>query len=112
MKGVKVWQFAAPSANLEKCLLDDKGLNVTHSRDHNLSMFLGILEGHIVRSTYFDDSLYDGLVFDTLGYGRSIKITVRPDGSKYISLPLPVFLYSQIRTVLSSTRTTLLAKYL
>ena len=45
--------------------------------------FLGIVRGHIVRSTYFDDGLYDGLELTTIGWQRSIKIAIDSQGSKF-----------------------------
>ena len=42
---------------------------------------LGILEGHIVRGTVFDGGLYDGLNLTTIGFERTIQITV-DNGSK------------------------------
>ena len=44
----------------------------------------GILQGHIVASVYFDDALYDGLILETVGFERSIEVTVEPDGSKNV----------------------------
>ena len=43
----------------------------------------GIIRGHIVRSTYFDNGLYDGLELTTIGWERSVKIAIDSQGSMY-----------------------------